>query len=168
MEIKFLNLDKTILILAILFYYNFFGKAYLGDSGSYMLGGYFAYVAVSFFENNSYISPFFIIVLLWYPCFEVLFSIIRKKIRKKNIANPDNYHLHHFILRKINFFFKTSEKNSFLKGSFSALLIHIYNFVFYYVASINIYNSTVLVFLLFINISIYLFIYNFLSKKYGY
>ena len=81
-----LNLDINsepmipfLLVLLILLILNLFNKIYLGDNGSYLLGFMFAIIAISVQNKNSQISPYFIILLLWYPCFENLFSIIRKK-----------------------------------------------------------------------------------------
>ena len=67
-----------IIILIYLLLFNFLNKLYLGlrilltrvSIGSLLI---FIYKEISF------ISPFFVVLLLWYPCFENLFSIIRKK-----------------------------------------------------------------------------------------
>ena len=67
------------ILLAILFlnYLNFF---FLGDSGSYLIGFFLSYLLISIYNLNlNSLSPYFIIVLVWYPCFENLFSIVRKK-----------------------------------------------------------------------------------------
>ena len=113
LDISSFYLDRIILILIIILIFNFLGKAFLGDSGSYMLGGYFAYVVITFFEKNFFISPVYVLLLVWYPCFEVLFSIIRKKIVKKNISSPDNYHLHHLIFQQMKTIFKPEKKKLF-------------------------------------------------------
>ena len=51
-------------------------------------------------------SPFFIVLLLWYPCFENLFSIIRKYRLNLSPLNSDNKHFHqllfYFIKKKFN------------------------------------------------------------------
>ena len=71
-----LNLDINsepmipfLLVLLILLILNLFNKIYLGDNGSYLLGFMFAIIAISVQNKNSQISPYFIILLLWYPCF---------------------------------------------------------------------------------------------------
>ena len=58
---------------------------------------------IKFHQNYSNISPYYIILLLWYPCFENLFSIIRKFGLNRSPIYPDNNHFHQltfFILRK--------------------------------------------------------------------
>ena len=43
-------------------------------------------------------SPFFIALLFWYPAFENLFSILRRKFYQgKNVKYADNLHLHHLL-----------------------------------------------------------------------
>ena len=79
---NFLNLNIFLSIYLIIFVYlllfNYFNKLYLGDSGSYLIGFSIATLLIVTYNNFTNISPFFVVLLLWYPCFENLFSIIRK------------------------------------------------------------------------------------------
>ena len=95
-EIVIQNLLINNIFYIILFIYilNFFNKIFLGDSGSYLLGFIFGVFLIDLYEINNQISPFFIVLLLWYPCYETLFSIIRKNILKKSPMAPDSNHLH--------------------------------------------------------------------------
>ena len=46
----------------------------------------------------------FIILLFWYPSYEILFSIIRKNVMNKSPMTPDTNHLHHqifYMIKKI-------------------------------------------------------------------
>ncbi|WP_415272022.1 hypothetical protein ABXT52_00840 [Candidatus Pelagibacter sp. Uisw_121] len=74
--IDFYNFIPVLLALLIL---NFFNKLYLGDGGAYFLGLLFALCLINTYQINNNISPYFIVCLLWYPAFENLFSILRKK-----------------------------------------------------------------------------------------
>ena len=69
-----------IIILIFLLLFNLLNKLYLGDSGSYLLGVSMGSMLIFIYKEISFISPFFIVLLLWYPCFENLFSILRKKV----------------------------------------------------------------------------------------
>ena len=40
-------------------------------------------------------------ILLWYPAFENLFSLIRRSF-KKNVSEADKLHLHQLIFRYLN------------------------------------------------------------------
>ena len=100
------ELQFFVYFLFILFLLNIKNKLYLGDSGSYLLSFFIGYILILIYNGNLIFSPFFIVLLLWYPCFENLFSIIRKFRLKKSPVKPDNRHFHHFF---VNFFKKENE-----------------------------------------------------------
>ena len=50
----------------------------LGDTGAYILSFFVGFLIISCHKLNPYISPYFFITIIWYPCYENLFSIIRK------------------------------------------------------------------------------------------
>ena len=66
-------------VMSFLFILNLFNFLYLGDSGSYLIGFLYGYFLIDINSLNPLISPYFIALLLWYPAFENLFSIIKKK-----------------------------------------------------------------------------------------
>ena len=79
------NVYYLIIFLSIVFLLNFLNKIYLGDAGSYLISFLTAYFLLDFYSNNDSISPYFICLLLWYPAFENLFSILRRFSLKKKI-----------------------------------------------------------------------------------
>jgi UDP-N-acetylmuramyl pentapeptide phosphotransferase/UDP-N-acetylglucosamine-1-phosphate transferase len=133
--IDILSIDKIIYVLVIVFLLNFFNQLYLGDSGSYLLGFFTSIILLDIYEINRNISPFFIILLLWYPCFETLFSILRKNIMNKSPLNPDINHLHQIIFYWIKNRFKLGKLNANL---ISGLFINFYNFIIF-ILSIKLY-----------------------------
>ena len=79
---------EILYFMACLFFllvFNFFNKLYIGDSGSYLLGFSFGILLIAIYDSNPTISPFFIFLLLWDPCFENLLSIIKKYRFNKNL-----------------------------------------------------------------------------------
>ena len=72
-----------ILFIFFILVLNIFNQLFLGDNGAYPLGFFTGLMLIEIYSLNEKISPYFIILLLWYPCFEILFSIIRKIILKK-------------------------------------------------------------------------------------
>ena len=80
------NFEYIILCLLILFVFNFFSKIIMGDSGAYLIGLFFGFLLINFSNNNENISPIYILNLLWYPAFENLFSILRKKKQRNSIS----------------------------------------------------------------------------------
>jgi UDP-N-acetylmuramyl pentapeptide phosphotransferase/UDP-N-acetylglucosamine-1-phosphate transferase len=50
----------------------------MGDSGSYLIAIIIGIYLIKFYELNILISPYYIALLLWYPAFENLFSLVRR------------------------------------------------------------------------------------------
>ena len=121
--------------------------------------------AIINFQDNlhliKYISPIFVLLLLWYPAFENLFSIVRKILSKKIPSEPDNFHLHHLFFN----YLKHRIKNKKIANTFTGIMINFYNLLVFLLAA-NFYNQTnFLSFLIAINIFIYIIFYYFLLKK---
>ena len=76
---------KIIFVSLLIFYFfNIFGRVYLGDGGSYLISTFIGFYLIEFMlgNSNSYISPYYIASILWYPAFENLFSISRRLSKK--------------------------------------------------------------------------------------
>lgn len=108
------NIDTTIAILMIgallgFLVFNFPpAKIYLGDSGSNFVGLMIATTALYGFKLATFTSLLIPLAILATPIIDVLFSIIRRSLQKKNpFTNPDKDHLHHQLL-KMKFSTKTS------------------------------------------------------------
>ena len=117
---------------------------------------------INFSYNHQHISPFFIIVLLWYPCFELLFSMIRRLIKKSETYKPDTNHLHqliyYFIKKNLNF------RDPVIHFSIS-FFINSFNLLVFIFATNFIYSSKILIFIILANIFAYISLYVFLKKK---
>ena len=111
--------------------FNLLNLFYLGDGGSYMIGLVLGYVLIKIYNQNI-ISPFFIILLIWYPCFENLFSIIRKNSFNSSPIDPDNKHLHQLFFYFLN---KKFFESSLLSNNISSIIINFYNFTIIAVSS---------------------------------
>ena len=157
--------DINLLIYSLLFLLllNYINKFFLGDSGSYMIGMSLSYILITIYNlNESQISPYFIILLLWYPCFENLFSIIRKYRKKFSPMNADNRHLHQLIYLSLK---KIVKINNDYLNTLSSVLINLYNFLIFYVSSLQPNSTKHQVIYILVNIFIYIILYLILSKK---
>lgn len=144
---------------SLLIILNFLNLLYLGDGGSYLLGFFLGYLTITIYNLSNNISPFFIILLLWYPCFENLFSIIRKFKLKNSPLDADNMHLHqlfYFFFR--NKFFHSNR----LSNNFSSITIISYNFIIMFIGSLSPTSSNFQATLIILNIIIYLISYKYL------
>ena len=150
------DMISIIIVLSYLALFNYFNKLYIGDSGSYLIGFFLGYILLQIYEKNPYFSPYFIALLLWYPVFEILFSIIRKIKVNKSPLKPDNKHLHHllFLYFERKFKLKTNTTNNL-----ASILIISYNILIFLIATQNIYSSTLHVMLFTLNIFVYLAFY---------
>jgi UDP-N-acetylmuramyl pentapeptide phosphotransferase/UDP-N-acetylglucosamine-1-phosphate transferase len=78
------------------------GILFAGDGGAYFLGFAIAELAVLLVHRNSEVSPWFALLVLWYPVWETLFSMYRRKaIRGHSPADPDGLHLHTLVFRRV-------------------------------------------------------------------
>ena len=166
-EVKDLELDVLLvsvclISLTVIYIFNFFGKIFLGDGGSYLISFVFGVILIKFSSDNYLISPYYVAALLWYPAYENLFSIIRKKALGKSPSTPDNEHLHQFIYLYLN---KSFNINKNLSNTLSGILICLYN-LFYFVIIFDNFNHTeILVYSIISNVLIYNLLYLLLKKK---
>ena len=100
------NIDTTIAILMIgsllgFLVYNFPpAKLYIGDSGSNFMGLMVAVTALYGYKVATFTSLLIPLAILATPIFDVLFSILRRSLQKKNpFTTPDKEHLHHQLLK---------------------------------------------------------------------
>ena len=154
-------LKITLLALVIFLFYNFLGKVYLGDNGSYLLSFLIGITLINISNNNDFISPYFVACLLWYPAYENLFSIIRKQLKKISPSQPDNKHLHQLIFIRLK---KKLKFNQILLNTFTGLVINIYNLVVFVISVNNFSNTKILLLILITNMLIYTFLYSILKK----
>ena len=96
---------------------------FLGDGGSYLIGSFlcsFLIFASNILESFNF---FHIMILMAYPFWEILFTIIRRLKYSNKIVLADNFHLHSLIFLLIsNFdFFK---KNKTMSNATTSLIVN--------------------------------------------
>ena len=78
------------------------GLIFLGDGGAYFIGFLIAELSVILVARNAQVSPWFPLLLSFYPIFETLFTIFRRVfIGKSHPGLPDAAHLHQLIYRRV-------------------------------------------------------------------
>ena len=125
----------TLLLLLLL---NIFNVLMLGDSGAYLLGFFIGFLIISSHMSNPNISPYFFISLIWYPCFENLFSILRKLNKEFSPLKPDSKHLHQLVLF---FLTKKFDLKLILSNNLSSGIICFFNFLIIYISTLNPSNT---------------------------
>ena len=136
---------------------------FLGDSGSYLIGLFVSYLLITAYNLNQYIvTPYFIILLLWYPCFENFFSIVRKNKIGFSAIEADNKHLHQLTYRYLKKKIKINEK---YLNPLASTFINIFNFLIIYSASFQPNYTMYQILHLVFAMAMYLTLYLFLSKN---
>jgi UDP-N-acetylmuramyl pentapeptide phosphotransferase/UDP-N-acetylglucosamine-1-phosphate transferase len=159
-EVEFLKI--VFLTLTIFYIFNILGFVYLGDSGSYLIAFVIGVHMIELNEIKYLISPYYIVSLLWYPAFENLFSFLRRVLKRINVSNADNMHLHQLL-----YLFIESKKILSIKilNSVSSLIILFLNIPGIVLSNLYISKSVPLLKIIFVNIFFYLLIYYFLAKS---
>ena len=157
------SIDQIIFILLLLLLLNIFNILLLGDSGAYLLGFFIGYLIVSSHRINPDISPYFFISLIWYPCFENLFSILRKLKKEFSPLKPDSKHLHQLVMffLKKRFDLKLTISNNLSSG-----IICLFNFLILHISTLNPESTIFQVKLVATSIILYIASYMFLFKFY--
>ena len=156
------NFYDLILILVFIFILNCLGIIILGDSGAYLISIFLGIHLINFANQNYIISPYFIILLFWYPCFELLFSMTRRFVSNSKTYNADVNHLHQLLCSKI---FQLNKLDFRINHFLVSIIINLYNFGSFYLGA-NFFNETkILILITVFNIFIYILVYNFLKKN---
>ena len=156
------NIFYFLIFLIIIFLFNFFGKIYLGDSGSYLISFFTAFFLLDFIITNTFVSPYFICLLLWYPAFENLFTILRRILFSNKIHKADQNHLHHMIFK---FFLKKKLINRKYINTFTANIINLFNFAVFILFYKYFLITKFLILAILFNSFVYLICYLYLKKK---
>jgi UDP-N-acetylmuramyl pentapeptide phosphotransferase/UDP-N-acetylglucosamine-1-phosphate transferase len=94
---------STIMFFAVLgfFLVNFpFGKVFLGDAGAYFCGFLTCALVLVLSSRNPGLSPWVPLLVIIYPAWEVLISILRRLKRSGHSpSQPDKVHLHNLVSR---------------------------------------------------------------------
>ena len=78
------------------------GLIFVGDGGAYLIGFLIAELAVLLVQRNSEVSPWFALLLLFYPVWETLFSSYRRRVlRGRSASEADALHLHSLVYRRL-------------------------------------------------------------------
>lgn len=106
----FANMIQLTLMFAVLmlgfFVVNYpFGFIFLGDAGAYTLGFVLSWFGVSLLINSPSISPWAILLTLFWPVADMLLAIYRRYRRMTAISAPDRLHVHQMVMRALEICF---------------------------------------------------------------
>jgi UDP-GlcNAc:undecaprenyl-phosphate GlcNAc-1-phosphate transferase len=157
-EIK--NWSLFLILLSLFFLVlNFpFGKFFLGDSGSYLYAFLSGSTIIMLFERNTEAPTLLALLVLAYPITEIVFSIIRKSLKKFSPMEPDNLHIHQLIFNKLN-------GNKKFRNNLASLLMGFFWLSPLLLVILSVQTNLKNIFLYLLYFSFYLVSYYGLSKK---
>ena len=133
----------------------------MGDNGSCMIGFFISVILINFYIQNNFLSPFLIVLWLFYPGYENLFSILRKYNFDKSPLRSDARHLHHLL------YFYLSKKFKIIRNNmYASLVIMFFNAVFILLSTQSPQNTQYQIFLIMIATILYSAVYNKLNNFY--
>lgn len=77
------------------------GRIFLGDAGAYGIGHILAWLGIILIARNPSVAPMAVLLLLFWPVCDTLFSIIRRRASRRATGQPDRLHFHHLAVRAL-------------------------------------------------------------------
>lgn len=103
--IKLCQVFLAILIIQLPFNYPK-ARIFAGDLGAYTFGFIVAVLVIIFFGTHPEFLTWQAILILFYPAFELIFTVIRRVQQNKNPMQADRLHLHQLIFTTLNYYLK--------------------------------------------------------------
>ncbi len=127
------------------------GKMFLGDSGSVLLGYLLSWILIYFVVSEKYIlHPVLVAWSIAFPIFDIISTIIKRILLKKNPFSPDRLHLHHFLQDK-----NLNDKLVlFILFIISVILSLVGGLLFYYLGAIYALVAFIIIFISYIFINL--------------
>tara|TARA_B100000886_G_scaffold311163_1_gene246357 strand:+ start:568 stop:1617 length:1050 start_codon:yes stop_codon:yes gene_type:complete len=159
-DILLINYAFMLSVCIFLFYNIPKAKIFLGDGGSFFIGCFISTIIIAIYNLSENISPFFFAILIYYLFFEIFFSVFRKIAQKKNPFYPDRKHLHMLLYQ----YLKLSNINFNNYNFLTSLIINFFYLITVIPTFLFFDNNLICQIYFFILISIYLFIYFYLTN----
>jgi UDP-N-acetylmuramyl pentapeptide phosphotransferase/UDP-N-acetylglucosamine-1-phosphate transferase len=102
------------------------GRIFMGDAGAYLCGFMLAELSILLVARNPEVSPWCPMLLMMYPVWETLFSMIRRsQISLKQMGQPDALHLHQLIYRRVvkRYLGSGNPQHKILRNSFTSIYL---------------------------------------------
>lgn len=89
------------------------GRIFLGDAGAYGIGHILAWLGIVLVARNPSVAGFAILLILFWPVCETLFSVIRRLGTRRATDQPDRLHFHHLALRAFQLMARRNRSRQF-------------------------------------------------------
>lgn len=99
------------------------GKIFLGDGGAYLTGFLLAWIAIDLMQHEPSVSPWAVLLVLFWPIADTLWAIWRRAFRKIKVAHADRMHFHHVLMRLLEIRFLGRGKRHIANPLATAILV---------------------------------------------
>jgi len=99
------------------------GRIFLGDAGAYGIGHILAWLGIVLVARNPSVAGFAILLLIFWPVCDTLFSIIRRLGTKRATNQPDRLHFHHLAVRALPLLTRRNRRQHFDNPAATILLV---------------------------------------------
>ena len=77
------------------------GRIFMGDAGAYAIGHILAWLGILLMARNPQVVGFAVLLIMFWPVGDTIFSMIRRRLRRKATDQPDRLHFHHLVVRAL-------------------------------------------------------------------
>ena len=142
-SLMYVNINSVILILVcISLVFNYpYGQIFAGDLGAYCLGLLIGFLSISFFAEHPELITWYALLILFYPTFEILFSMYRRFRLRKSLMQADASHLHQLLFRLLCQRFSHKVANNLIVIILSPIWIFPLVWLMFFGASMNFFMT---------------------------
>jgi len=147
------------------------GKIFLGDAGAYLIGFCSGFLSLLLVDRHTEISPWFALLINFYPIFETLYSIFRRKIKKNQDSTaPDAEHFHSLVYsrlknRPIGIIHEAKQNDLWVNNALASAMLWILPILCAIPAILFYYNSLILKIFSFLFCLSYILVYQLLIRS---
>ncbi len=99
------------------------GRIFLGDAGAYGIGHILAWLGIILMARNPEVAGFAILLILFWPVCETLYSIFRRRLNKCATGQPDRLHFHHLVVRALPLVFNRGKRRVYDNSLATVVLV---------------------------------------------
>ena len=158
-DLAYIALLFSIPLIFFLFFNFPFGKLFIGDLGAYFYGFILAMLVIFLFGKYDYLLTWMAVLLLFYPCMELLFSFIRKIKNYHSPFDSDNRHLHTLIFKNFNL----SLRSSTISNSLTTIALIVFWITPFIMSFFFLMSYLYIVVIILLLVVCYIFIYRFVD-----
>lgn len=127
-DVEFISLALIVALTGFLLFNWPFGRIFLGDAGAYTIGHVLAWLGIVLMHRTSDVSGFSILLILFWPVAETVFTIFRRLFRGHSPDRPDRLHFHHVVVRGLGLILRNRSAKNKLNSVSTLIILPLFSF----------------------------------------